>query len=124
MYINADIIPLTTENDWWKNTKLPNGYKLPDWRAKIKYIDDNYNGAEKMNELLKKYRKTYMSHDVATAYELGAMDEDGMLTPDGLELLCEIFYDNEEMQKIFYSIIDTMTSETTPRKEEKNGRKK
>ena len=113
MYIGEKVIPLTIEDDWWRENQLPDDYKFPKWTP-TKFENDNkftYNyevKEEKMNELLSKYHKVNMSAEVATAYELGAMDEYGALTPDGIELLVEIFDDNEEMQKIFFDILDDM----------------
>lgn len=96
---NKLIIPLGSDEEWWKVKQLPDDYKFT-----YKYEVEE----EKMNELLSKYHKVNMSAEIATAYELGAMDEWGALTPDGIELLVEIFNDNEEMQKIFFDILDDM----------------
>lgn len=96
---NKLIIPLGSDEEWWKVKQLPDDYKFT-YKYEVK--------EEKMNELLSKYHKVNMSAEIATAYELGAMDEWGALTPDGIELLVEIFNDNEEMQKIFFDILDDM----------------
>lgn len=106
MYIGENVIPLTVGGDWWRETSLPDDYKFPEWISEVKYVDGkDFNEGAKMNELLKKYHKIYMSAEVADAYELGAMDEDGYLTPDGIELLCEVFNDNADMRKIFFDVI-------------------
>lgn len=111
------------DNQWWENIVLPDDHKYKwtpsefdsDYKYRIEYEEPKEN----MNELLKKYHKTYMTAEVAMAYELGAMDEDGNLTGDGIDLLKEIFVRNEEMRKIFFTVIEEMSAG-----EKKNVRKK
>lgn len=82
-----------------------------------KYIEKE---PEKKSELVKDYCEAILTEDEKLAVEMGAMDEVGLLTFAGKELLIELFNDNVEVQKAFYDTLKKMKQ--SKKKEKKNGK--
>lgn len=63
------------------------------------------------NMLSEKYKKTKLTENEKLAYDLGATDEDGILTEKGINLLATILLEDKDIADKFYKALKKINEE-------------
>ena len=63
------------------------------------------------NMLSEKYKKTKLTENEKLAYDLGATDEDGILTEKGINLLATILLEDKDIADKFYKALKKIDEE-------------
>ncbi len=91
-------------NYWWEKTPVPYYPTYPTYI--VKEEDEKKEG-----QLAKDYCRYCLSEDEKFAVKMGAMEEHGLLTFEGKELLIELFNEDKRVQTVFYEALRKLRKE-------------